>query len=124
MLPGRFARGSGMGPRFCSTSGHWFAGKAAILGCCDVVIATEGANVGMGGPAMVEGGGLGVFAPEAIGPMDVQVPNGVVDVLVPDEAAAVATAKPYLSYFSGPVADCTAPEIGRAPWRERVCPYV
>src|SRR3546814_13242418 len=64
----------------------------------------------MGGPAMVEGGGLGVFAPEAIGPMDVQVPNGVVDVLVPDEAAAVATAKQYLSYFSGPVDDWTAPD--------------
>src|SRR3546814_11850581 len=64
----------------------------------------------MGGPAMVEGGGLGVFAPEAIGPMDVQVPNGVVDVLVPDEAAAVATAKQYPSYFSGPVDDWPAPD--------------
>ena len=77
-------------------------GNAAILGCCDVVIATEGSNIGMGGPAMVEGGGLGVFPPEAIGPMDVQVPNGVVDVAVPDEAAAVDVARRYLSYFAGP----------------------
>ena len=66
-----------------SRSGRCFAGNAAILGCCDVVIATGGLNIGMGGPAMVEGGGLGVFPPEAIGPMAVQVPNGVVDVAVP-----------------------------------------
>ncbi|HEY9556645.1 MAG TPA: carboxyl transferase domain-containing protein, partial [Acidimicrobiales bacterium] len=105
-----FAQLSGLVPLVGITSGRCFAGNAAILGCCDVVIATEGAHVGMGGPAMVEGGGLGVFAPEAIGPMDVQVPNGVVDVLVPDEAAAVATAKQYLSYFSGPVDDWTAPD--------------
>ena len=85
------------------TSGRCFAGNASLLGCCDVIIATAGANIGMGGPAMIEGGGLGVFAPEDIGPMDVQVPNGVVDVLVRDEAEAVETAKRYLSYFQGPL---------------------
>ena len=74
---------------------------AAILGCCDVVIATANSNIGMGGPAMIEGGGLGVYEPEAIGPMSVQVPNGVVDVSVADEAEAVAAAKQYLSYFQG-----------------------
>ena len=65
---------------------------------------------------MVEGGGLGVFPPEAIGPMDVQVPNGVVDVAVPDEAAAVDVARRYLSYFAGPAADVggTRPRAGRA----------
>ena len=77
-----FGRLSGLVPLVGITSGRCFAGNAAILGCCDVVIATEGSNIGMGGPAMVEGGGLGVFPPEAIGPMDVQVPNGVVDVAV------------------------------------------
>jgi acetyl-CoA carboxylase carboxyltransferase component len=50
---------------------------------------------------MIEGGGLGVFPPEAVGPMDVQVPNGVVDIPVADEAEAVAAAKRYLSYFGG-----------------------
>jgi acetyl-CoA carboxylase carboxyltransferase component len=104
-----FARLSGLVPLVGITSGRCFAGNAALLGCCDVVIATEGSNIGMGGPAMVEGGGLGVFPPEAIGPMDVQVPNGVVDVAVADEAEAVDVARRYLSYFAGPVADWRAP---------------
>jgi acetyl-CoA carboxylase carboxyltransferase component len=91
---------SGLVPMVGITSGRCFAGNAAILGCCDVIIATEGSNIGMGGPAMVEGGGLGVFAPEEIGPLDVQVANGVVDVAVADEAEAVAVAKQYLGYFT------------------------
>jgi acetyl-CoA carboxylase carboxyltransferase component len=93
---------SGRVPLVGITSGRCFAGNAAILGCCDVVIATAGSNIGMGGPAMIEGGGLGVFAPEEIGPLDVQVSNGVVDIPVADEAEAVAVAKRYLSYFGGP----------------------
>jgi acetyl-CoA carboxylase carboxyltransferase component len=105
-----FGRLSGLVPLVGITSGRCFAGNAAILGCCDVVIATEGSNIGMGGPAMVEGGGLGVFPPEAIGPMDVQVPNGVVDVAVPDEAAAVDVARRYLSYFAGPHDRWEAPD--------------
>ncbi len=104
-----FGRLSGLVPLVGITSGRCFAGNAALLGCCDVVIATAGSNIGMGGPAMVEGGGLGVFPPEAIGPLDVQVPNGVVDVAVPDEAAAVQVARQYLSYFQGPTGDWTAP---------------
>jgi len=71
------------------TTGRCFAGNAVLLGCCDVIIATEGSNIGIGGPAMIEGGGLGVFRPEEVGPMDVQVPNGVVDIPVADEAEAV-----------------------------------
>ncbi|HJR25606.1 MAG TPA: carboxyl transferase domain-containing protein, partial [Acidimicrobiales bacterium] len=104
-----FARLSGLVPLVGITTGRCFAGNAALLGCCDVVIATEGSNIGMCGPAMVEGGGLGTFPPEAIGPVDVQVANGVVDVLVADEASAVAVAKQYLSYFEGPVEGWTAP---------------
>jgi acetyl-CoA carboxylase carboxyltransferase component len=104
-----FGRLSGLVPLVGITSGRCFAGNAAILGCCDVVIATEGSNIGMGGPAMVEGGGLGVFPPEAIGPMDVQVPNGVVDVAVADEREAVAVAKQYLGYFQGPTTSWTEP---------------
>ena len=58
-----------------------FCWKCSLLGCCDVIIATEDSNIGVGGPAMIEGGGLGVFTPDEVGPMDVQVPNGVVDIL-------------------------------------------
>jgi acetyl-CoA carboxylase carboxyltransferase component len=96
-----WGRLSGLVPRVGITTGRCFAGNAAILGSSDVVIATRGSNIGMGGPAMIEGGGLGVFAPEDIGPVDVLVANGVVDVLVDDEAAAVAAARSYLSYFAG-----------------------
>ncbi len=95
---------SGMVPLVGITSGRCFAGNAVILGCCDVIIATAGSNIGMGGPAMIEGGGLGVFRPEEVGPMEEQVPNGVVDIPVTDEAEAVRVAKKYLSYFQGPVA--------------------
>jgi acetyl-CoA carboxylase carboxyltransferase component len=93
------ARLSGRVPLVAIVSGYCFAGNAALAGACDVIIATPEASLGMGGPAMIEGGGLGVVAPDEVGPMSVQVPNGVVDLLVPDEPAAVAAARRYLSYF-------------------------
>ena len=96
-----FGRLSGVAPLVGINSGRCFAGNAALLGSCDVVIATRNSSIGMGGPAMIEGGNLGVFAPEEVGPMTVQVPNGVVDIAVEDEAEAVAVAKKYLSYFQG-----------------------
>ena len=98
-----FGRLSGLVPLIAINSGRCFAGNAAILGCCDVVIATRNSNIGMGGPAMIEGGGLGIFRPEEVGPIDVQVPNGVVDIAVADEAEAVRVARKYLSYFQGPL---------------------
>jgi acetyl-CoA carboxylase carboxyltransferase component len=100
-----FAELSGKVPLVGVNSGRCFAGNAALLGCCDVVIATKGSNIGMGGPAMIEGGGLGVFAPEQIGPSESQYQNGVIDVLVDDDAGAVAAAKKYLSYFQGDLPD-------------------
>ena len=63
---------SGRVPMVAVVSGRCFAGNAALAGACDVLIATPDANIGMGGPAMVEGGGLGNFRPEDIGPIDVQ----------------------------------------------------
>jgi len=99
----RFAGLSGRVPVLGIVSGPCFAGNAALLGCCDVIIATQNSNIGMGGPVMIEGGGLGVFRPEEIGPMDVQTQNGVVDIAVADEAEAVAVAKQYLSYFQGAI---------------------
>jgi acetyl/propionyl-CoA carboxylase alpha subunit len=96
---------SGLVPSIGIVSGRCFAGNAALLGCCDVIIGTRDATLGMGGPAMIEGGGLGTFSPDEVGPMSVQVPNGVVDVLVEDEQEAVAVAKRYLSYFQGAMDD-------------------
>ena len=105
-----FARLSGQVPVVGIVSGRCFAGNAALVGCSDVVIATRNANIGMGGPAMVEGGGLGRFKPEDIGPSDVQQTNGVIDVLVDDEAQAVAAARHYLSFFTGRQDAWTAPD--------------
>ena len=99
------AKLSGLVPLVGVVSGRCFAGNAALLGCCDVIIATENATIGMAGPAMIEGGGFGRFTPEQVGPVSVQGPNGVIDVQVADEAAAVQVAKQYLSYFQGPLAD-------------------
>ncbi len=105
-----FARLNGQVPVLGITTGRCFAGNAALLGCCDVVIATRASNIGMGGPAMVEGGGLGVFKPEQIGPSSVQHANGVIDLLVDDEAQAVAAAKHYLGFFTGASATWQAPD--------------
>jgi acetyl/propionyl-CoA carboxylase alpha subunit/acetyl-CoA carboxylase carboxyltransferase component len=97
-------------PLVCIVSGRCFAGNAALAGACDVIIATPDANIGMGGPAMIEGGGLGVYPPEAIGPIEVQRHNGVVGLVARDEAHAVALAKRYLSYFQGALRDGEAPD--------------
>ncbi|MGA9284357.1 MAG: carboxyl transferase domain-containing protein, partial [Solirubrobacteraceae bacterium] len=105
-----FGRLSGLVPLVGIASGYCFAGNAALLGCCDVVIATEDSSIGMGGPAMIEGGGLGVYEPGEVGPIDVQHANGVVDLRVADDRAAVAAAKRYLSYFHGPTDDFTVPD--------------
>ncbi|MEZ5550986.1 MAG: carboxyl transferase domain-containing protein [Pseudomonadales bacterium] len=105
-----FAQLSGLVPIIGITNGRCFAGNAVLLACCDVIIATEGSNIGIGGPAMIEGGGLGIFKPEEVGPMDVQVPNGVVDIAVKDEAEAVAVARQYLSYFQGATEHWEAPD--------------
>ncbi|HJM29339.1 MAG: carboxyl transferase domain-containing protein [Acidimicrobiales bacterium] len=105
---GLWAELSALVPLVGINSGYCFAGNAAILGCCDVVIATENSNIGMGGPAMIEGGGLGTYDPKEIGPMEIQRLNGVVDISVKDEEEAVQAAKKYLSYFQGPISnwDC------------------
>lgn len=106
----QFAKLSGLVPVIGVVSGYCFAGNAAMLGCCDVIIATMNASIGMGGPAMIEGGGLGVYHPAEVGPVSFQSPNGVIDILVEDEAEATAAAQKYLSYFQGAVADWKAPD--------------
>jgi acetyl/propionyl-CoA carboxylase alpha subunit/acetyl-CoA carboxylase carboxyltransferase component len=111
----QFAALSGKVPVVGIVHGRCFAGNAALLGCADVIIATKGSNIGMSGPAMIEGGGLGTFAPEQIGPSSVQSRNGVIDILVEDEAGAVAAARQYLSYFQGATKDwqCADPRTLR-----------
>jgi acetyl-CoA carboxylase carboxyltransferase component len=103
-----FAQLSGLVPLVGVAAGRCFAGNAALLGCCDVVIATRNATIGMGGPAMIEGGGLGVYGPDEVGPLSVQVPNGVVDLAVADEVEAVEVARRYLGYFQGDAAGWAA----------------
>ena len=104
----QFSKLSGLVPLISIINGRTFAGNTALVACCDVIIATERTTVAMGGPAMIEGGGLGIYTPEEVGPMSFQVPNGVVDLLAKDEEEAVEVAKKYLSYFQGSVAEWEA----------------
>jgi acetyl/propionyl-CoA carboxylase alpha subunit/acetyl-CoA carboxylase carboxyltransferase component len=104
----QFAKLSGLVPVVGVVSGYCFAGNAAMLGCCDVIVATKNASIGMGGPAMIEGGGLGVYHPAEVGPVSFQAPNGVIDILVEDEAEATRAAQKYLSYFQGSVTEWQA----------------
>ncbi|MFT4998697.1 MAG: acetyl-CoA carboxylase carboxyltransferase component, partial [Flavobacteriales bacterium] len=83
---------SGVVPRIAVNNGYCFAGNAALFGCADITIATESSWIGMAGPAMIEGGGLGSFKPTEIGPIDVQSKNGVVDIVAKDEADATVIA--------------------------------
>ena len=99
----RWAALSGVVPRLGIVAGRCFAGNAALLGSSDLVIAVEGASIGLGGPAMIEGGGLGRVEADAVGPLSVMAPNGVVDVVVPDEAAAVRVARALLSLLGAGV---------------------
>lgn len=103
---------SGVVPRIAVVHGRCFAGNAVIAGTSDLIVATRSANLGMAGPAMIAGGGLGRFAPEEIGPAQTQSRNGVVDVLVADEAEAVAVTKTLVSYFGGPRSEWEAPDQG------------
>lgn len=112
----RFASLSGKAPVIGIVEGPCFAGNAALLGCCDVIIATQSSNIGMGGPAMIEGGGLGVVKPEDIGPIGVQTRNGVVDIAVENEKEAISAAKKYLSYFQGEVKQWEAADQRRLRW--------
>src|SRR5256885_1440431 len=72
-----WARLSGQVPRIAVVKGRCFAGNAVIAGCSDLIVATEDVSIGMGGPAMIAGGGLGDVDPDEGGPIDVQAPNGV-----------------------------------------------
>ncbi len=106
----QFSKLSGLVPLVSVINGRTFAGNTALVACCDVIIATERTTVAMGGPAMIEGGGLGIYTPEEVGPMSFQVPNGVVDILAKDEEEAVEVAQKYLSYFQGSIDAWEAPD--------------
>jgi acetyl-CoA carboxylase carboxyltransferase component len=99
------AQMSGRAPTVAVVAGYCFAGNAVLAACADLIIATEDSNLGAGGPAMIEGGGLGTYGPAEIGPIDDQVASGVVDIRVVDESAATRAAKQYLSYFQGRLAE-------------------
>jgi acetyl-CoA carboxylase carboxyltransferase component len=113
-----WARLSGLVPRIAVVHGRCFAGNAVLAGCADLIVATESASIGMGGPAMIAGGGLGEVEPDAVGPVSVQAPNGVIDLLVADEAEATAAARKLLGYFQGSTPPGQAPD--QEPLREAV----
>jgi acetyl-CoA carboxylase carboxyltransferase component len=118
-----WAKLSGLVPRIAIVKGRCFAGNAVIAGCSDLIVATEDSSIGMGGPAMIAGGGLGDVDPDDVGPSEVQARNGVIDVLVGDEAEAVEVTKTLLAYFEGPGEPGTASDQERlrdlVPERER-----
>jgi acetyl-CoA carboxylase carboxyltransferase component len=118
-----WARLSGIVPRIAVVAGRCFAGNAVIAGCSDLIVATENVSLGMGGPAMIEGGGLGKVDADEVGPIDMQARNGVVDVVVADEAEAVEVTKRLLGYFRGSAEPGPAPDQVRlrdlVPERER-----
>jgi acetyl-CoA carboxylase carboxyltransferase component len=118
-----WARLSGLVPRIAVVAGRCFAGNAVIAGCSDLIVATRNVSIGMGGPAMIAGGGLGDVDPDDVGPVEMQERNGVLDLVVEDEAEAVDAARRLLSYFQGPLADWSAPDQSRlrdaVPERER-----
>lgn len=96
-----WARLVGRVPRIAVVAGRCFAGNAVLAGCSDLIVATEGSSLGMGGPAMIEGGGLGRVDPDDVGPAEVQAANGAIDLLVADEAEATAATKKLLACFQG-----------------------
>jgi acetyl-CoA carboxylase carboxyltransferase component len=96
---GRFAALSGVVPRIGIASGRCFAGNASLFGLCDVTIATPEASIGMAGPAMIEGGGLGVVDADDVGPQEMHVKIGTVDVSAADDADAVDVVKRALTAF-------------------------
>jgi acetyl-CoA carboxylase carboxyltransferase component len=105
-----WARLSGLVPRIAIVAGRCFAGNAVLAGCSDLIVATKGSSLGMGGPAMIEGGGLGRVDPDEVGPLEVQARNGVVDVVAADEREATAVAKQLLGYFQGTTAPGEEPD--------------
>jgi len=105
-----WARLSGLVPRIAVVAGRCFAGNAMLAGCSDLIVATENVSLGMGGPAMIEGGGLGKVDPDEVGPVAMQAANGVLDLVVADEAAATAATKRLLAYFQGAIPAGPAPD--------------
>ena len=118
-----WAKLSGVVPRIAVVHGRCFAGNAVIAGCADLIVATKNVSLGMGGPAMIEGGGLGAFHPDEVGPLDMQSRNGVIDVVAADEAEATVLTRRLLGYFAGPIDSFAAPDQARlrelVPARER-----
>lgn len=104
-------------------NGYVFAGNAALLGTCDVVVATRGGSaavaggvekagktsIGMGGKAMIEAGGLGVVESDDIGPTPVHAVTGGIDVVVDDEAAAALITRKIMGVF-------TRPQLAERQW--------
>ncbi len=108
-----FAKLSGLVPTIGIVAGRAFAGNANLSGLTDVLIATPQAVLGMAGPPLVEAALGQKLTPEEIGPVDVHLRTGVIDILADDEPAANRLARQYLGYFRGRAAAWDAPEVER-----------
>ena len=106
----RWAALAGKIPRIAVNHGYCFAGNAALFGAADLRIATRDSWIGMAGPAMIEGGGLGSYQATDIGPVGEHCRNGVVDVLVSDEQEATRAARQVLGYWQGALSHWDAAE--------------
>ncbi|MDT0596344.1 acyl-CoA carboxylase subunit beta [Glaciecola petra] len=106
----RWAGLAGIVPRITINNGYCFAGNAALFGSGDITIATQSSNIGMAGPAMIEGGGLGKYTPSDIGPIDIQAANGVIDIVAQNENHAIEIAQFCLGFFQGDSKQWQAPK--------------
>lgn len=105
-----FAALKGWGPKITVNSGYCFAGNAAIFGAGDIRIATRNSWIGLGGPAMIEAGGLGRFSPKEIGPAAMHAKTGGLDILVESDSDAAVIARQTLAIFQGDIPAGPAPE--------------
>ena len=90
---------SGWVPTVAIVSGPSFAGHASLAGFSDMVIATRGSAIGMGGPPMVEAA-LGLtLTPQELAGVEMHERTGGIDLLVDNEPAAIQSAKRYLEFL-------------------------
>ena len=100
---------SGWVPTVAIVSGPSFAGHASLAGFSDIVIATGGSSIGMGGPPMVEAALGQRLTPHELAGVEMHETTGGIDRLVTDESEAVAVARAYLSYYHDEPAGSPSP---------------
>lgn len=116
----QLARLSGLVPIVTILSGPSFAGQANIAGTSDVIIATEDSTLGLSGPPLVMSATGELLTPHELGPMSMHERIGTVEIVVDDEAEALAAARKYLSYFTAVDSPPTVGAADQTPLRTMV----